>query len=200
MIFWKPRPIFYQFIQPKSLATWRNVVLKIPTKWDFSRFLGQVFDWLSAVNRAKTCLQVLLHLSPEKRGSWQEFCMLTSSLGKLGIFSVSMLRLDCRERETDQQGADAGNPGSWQEFSMEWGWDLTSKRITIQAKRILFLFKIKWRVFFPVELLGQIQLVPSYVRSRVQAFFIIMSHLPPSNLHHWSKGSAVQWAPAGFFL
>lgn len=25
---------------------------------------------------------------------------------------------------------------------------------------------------------------------RVQAFFITMSHLPPSNLHHWSKGSA----------
>lgn len=36
--------------------------------------------------------------------------MLTSSLGKLGIFSVSMLRFSCRERETDQQGVRYWEP------------------------------------------------------------------------------------------
>lgn len=37
--------------------------------------------------------------------------MMTSSLGKLGIFSVSTLRFDCREREIDQQGAKRWEPG-----------------------------------------------------------------------------------------
>lgn len=37
--------------------------------------------------------------------------MLTSLLGKLGIFSLSMLRIDCRERETDQQGTRHWEPG-----------------------------------------------------------------------------------------
>lgn len=125
-------------------------------------------------------------------------------LGSWGSFqSPCYASVAGRERQISKEW-DTGNPASWQEFSMERGcrngWDLTCKRVRIQGKRILFLCKIKWRLFFPVELLVLIQLVPRYVRSRVQAFFITMSHLPPSNLHHWSKGSAVQWAPAGFFL
>lgn len=105
VIFLNPWPIFHRLTQPKSLALGRMCCWKTLTKWDFSRLLGQVLDWLSAVSRAQTCLEVLLHLSPEKEASWQEFCPLTCSLGKLGIFSVSMLRFDCGERDIDQQGA-----------------------------------------------------------------------------------------------
>lgn len=181
--FLKPLAYFLPVHSAKKPCTWRNVVLKIPTKWDFSRFLGQAFDWLSAVNRAKTSLQVLLHLSPEKKGKLTGVLhadRLTWEAGDLFSLHVTLRLQGEREREISRERA-AGNPASWQEFSMEWGcrncWDLTCKRVRIQAKRILFLFKIKWRLFFPVELLVQIQLVPSYVRSTEFKLSLSLCHI-----------------------
>lgn len=110
--FLKPLAYFLPVHSAKKPCTWRNVVLKIPTKWDFSRFLGQAFDWLSAVNRAKTSLQVLLHLSPEKKGKLTGVLhadRLTWEAGDLFSLHVT-LRLQ-GERERDQQGASRWEPG-----------------------------------------------------------------------------------------
>lgn len=51
----------------KERRACRNVLLEISIKGDFSKLLGQTFDWLSAVNRAKTRLKVLIRLSTEKK-------------------------------------------------------------------------------------------------------------------------------------
>lgn len=200
-----PLAYFLPVHSAKKPCTWRNMLLKIPTKWDFSRFLGQTFDWLSAVTRAKTCLEVLLHLSPEKkREADRSSARWHAHLRSWGSFQSPCYALIAgRERQIGGEW-DTGNPESWQEFSTEWGcrnvWDLTCKRVRIQAKRILFLFKIKWRVFFPVELLVQIQLVPSDVRSTEFKLSLSLCHISRHLIYITGANAQLQWAPAGFFL
>lgn len=44
VIFFKPLAYFLPVHSAKKPCAWRNVLLEIPTKWDFSRLLGQMFD------------------------------------------------------------------------------------------------------------------------------------------------------------
>lgn len=85
----------------KKPCTWRNVLLEIPRNRDFSRFLGQVLDWLGAVNRAKTCLEVLLHMSPEKKGKLTGVLhtdMFTQKTGDLFSLLVTLQLQGKRDR------------------------------------------------------------------------------------------------------
>lgn len=202
--FLKPLVYFLPVHSGKKPRTRRNMVLKIPTEWDFSRFLGQVFDWLSAVNRAKTCLEVLLHLSPEKKRKLTGVLhddKLTWEAGDLFSLHITLRLQGERDRSAGSKTLGtrrAGRSSTWSEAAETAG---TSLAKGSESRQSGFYFFLKVKGFLSSGAVGPdptgAQLCEEH---RVQAFFITMSHLLPSNLHHCSKGSAVQWAPAGFFL
>lgn len=106
-----------------------------------------------------------------------------------------MLRFSCRERETDQWGVRRWEPREL--AGAQHGVRLQKRRGPHLQKgqnpgKVDFIsFKNQMKGFLSSGAVGPdptgAQLCEE---NRVQAFFIIMSHLPPSNLHHWSKCSA----------
>lgn len=153
--FLKPLAYFLPVHSAKKPCTWRNVVLKIPTKWDFSRFLGQAFDWLSAVNRAKTSLQVLLHLSPEKKGKLTGVLhadRLTWEAGDLFSLHVTLRLQGERERSAGSEllgTRRAGRSSAWSEAAETAGTSLAKGSESRQSGFYFFLkssegFSFQW--------------------------------------------------------
>lgn len=139
-----------------------------------------------------------------KKESWQEFCMLTCSLRKLGIFSDSVTLWLHRETYRASGEWDAGNSASWQQFNAVWSckesWDLTSSQKGQNPCEIILVhFTVKWRDFSSGAVQKiQIQLVPSYTSIHFKLAPSNMSYLLPQNLTTEVKAQ-LRSVPAGFF-
>lgn len=153
----------------KERRACRNVLLEISIKGDFSKLLGQTFDWLSAVNRAKTRLKVLIHLSTEKKKADRSSARWHVHSESRDLFRLCVTLWLQKETYRASGEWDAGNLASWQQFNAAWSckesWDLTSlQKGQNPCEIILVHFKIKWMAFSSGAVQKiQIQLVPSYM-------------------------------------
>lgn len=95
----------------------------------------------------------------------------------------------------------AGRSSTQSEATKKAGTSLPCKRVKIQAKLILFLFKIKWRGYSSgVVQKVQIQLVPSDVRSMGFKLALSLCHISCHLIYTTGVKAQLQWAPAGFFF
>lgn len=140
----------------KEPCAWRNVLLEISIKGDFSKLLGQMFDWLSAVNRAKTWLKVLIHLSTAKKKADRSSACWHVHSESWGSFQT-LLHFDRTERHTEPAGSEmlgtrrVGNSSMQCEAAKKAGTSLPHKRVKIHVRLFWFILQSSEETF-PVEL------------------------------------------------
>lgn len=128
----------------KECRACRNVLLEISIKGDFSKLLGQMFDWLSAVNRAKTRLKVLIHLSTEKKKADRSSARWHVHSESWGSFQTPCYTL---QRHTEPVGSEM--LGTWRigsssmqcEAAKKPGTSLPCKRVKIHVRWFWFTLK-----------------------------------------------------------